>query len=172
MTFMTDVVVIGAGQSGLATTVRCMPAALARSCSRRGTWPTIATRIPTRVSALSWSVPATPPCRSPASSPRSQLCRWRAAARSHSCRKCRGGEDVHYWLEATGFDLLPPAWLRHYADGRTVDDTGKYQHALETGHLTGAPCSRRSPATASSGRTEHASTSTPDHASWPGVRGP
>jgi putative flavoprotein involved in K+ transport len=53
--------------------------------------------------------------------------------------QCRGGKDVHYWLKATGFDLLPPEWLRHYLGGRTVDDTGKYQHALETGQLGRRP---------------------------------
>jgi len=47
--------------------------------------------------------------------------------------QCRGGRDLHYWLEATGFDLLPPEWLRHYLGGRTVVDTGKYQHALAAG---------------------------------------
>jgi putative flavoprotein involved in K+ transport len=49
--------------------------------------------------------------------------------------QCRGGKDVHYWLQVTGFDLLPPEWLRRYLGGSTVDDTGKYQHALETGQL-------------------------------------
>jgi putative flavoprotein involved in K+ transport len=51
--------------------------------------------------------------------------------------QCRDGKDVHYWYQATGFDLLPPEWLRYYlrGRGRTVDDTGKYQHALETGQL-------------------------------------
>lgn len=53
--------------------------------------------------------------------------------------QCRGGRDVHYWYQATGFDLLPAEWLRHYFRGRTVDDTGKYQHALETGQLDRRP---------------------------------
>jgi putative flavoprotein involved in K+ transport len=53
--------------------------------------------------------------------------------------QCRGGKDVHYWYQATGFDLLPPEWLRRYLGGRTVDDTGKYQHALETGQLGRRP---------------------------------
>jgi putative flavoprotein involved in K+ transport len=53
--------------------------------------------------------------------------------------QCRGGKDVHYWLKATGFDLLPPEWLRRYFSGRTVDDTGKYQHALKTGQLGRRP---------------------------------
>lgn len=49
--------------------------------------------------------------------------------------QCLGGKDVHYWLRETGFDLLPPEWLRHYFGGSTVDDTGKYQHAVESGQL-------------------------------------
>jgi len=53
--------------------------------------------------------------------------------------QCRGGKDVHYWLQATGFDLLPPEWLRRYFGGRPVDDTGKYQHALETGQYDQRP---------------------------------
>jgi putative flavoprotein involved in K+ transport len=53
--------------------------------------------------------------------------------------QCRDGKDVHYWLQVTGFDLLPPEWLRRYFGGRTVDDTGKYQHALETGQLGRRP---------------------------------
>ncbi len=53
--------------------------------------------------------------------------------------QCRAGQDMHHWLEATGFDLLPPEWLRHYLGGRTVVDTGKYQHALATGQLGRRP---------------------------------
>jgi len=53
--------------------------------------------------------------------------------------QCRGGRDVHYWLQVSGFDLLPPDWLRRYFGGRTVDDTGKYQHAPETGQLDRRP---------------------------------
>jgi len=53
--------------------------------------------------------------------------------------QCRGGQDVHLWLKTTGFDLLPPEWLRRYFGGRTVDDTGKYQHALETGQFDRRP---------------------------------
>ena len=51
----------------------------------------------------------------------------------------RDGQDLHYWLKATGFDLLPPEWLRHYLSGRWVVDTGKYQHALATGQLDRRP---------------------------------
>lgn len=50
-----------------------------------------------------------------------------------------GGQDLHYWLKATGFDLLPPEWLRHYLGGRWVVDTGKYQYALRTGQLDRRP---------------------------------
>ena len=34
--------------------------------------------------------------------------------------QCRGGQDLHYWLVTTGFDLLPPEWLRHYLGDRWV----------------------------------------------------
>jgi putative flavoprotein involved in K+ transport len=53
--------------------------------------------------------------------------------------QCRGGRDLYYWLTAIGFDLLPPEWLRHYLGGRTVLDTGKYQHAVATGQLDRRP---------------------------------
>jgi putative flavoprotein involved in K+ transport len=53
--------------------------------------------------------------------------------------QCRDGQDMHYWLKTTGFDLLPPQWLRHYLGGRTVVDTGKYQHAVATGQLDRRP---------------------------------
>jgi putative flavoprotein involved in K+ transport len=51
----------------------------------------------------------------------------------------QGGRDLHYWLKTTGFDLLPPEWLRHYLSGRWVVDTGKYQHALQAGQLDRRP---------------------------------
>ena len=44
--------------------------------------------------------------------------------------QCRGGRDLHHWLVTSGFDLLPPEWLRHYLGDRWVVDTGKYRHAL------------------------------------------
>jgi len=50
-----------------------------------------------------------------------------------------GGHDSHYWLKTTGFDLLPPEWLRHYLGNRWVVDTGKYQHAIATGQLDRRP---------------------------------
>jgi putative flavoprotein involved in K+ transport len=53
--------------------------------------------------------------------------------------QCRGGQDLHYWLEASGFDLLPPEWLRHYLGDHWVVDTGKYHHALEMGQLDRRP---------------------------------
>ena len=53
--------------------------------------------------------------------------------------QCWDGHDLHYWLATTGFDLLPPEWLRHYLGGRTVLDTGKYQHAVATGQLDRRP---------------------------------
>ena len=51
----------------------------------------------------------------------------------------RDGQDLHYWLKTTGFDLLPPEWLPHYLSGRWVVDTGKYQHAVATGQLDRRP---------------------------------
>jgi len=53
--------------------------------------------------------------------------------------QCRGGQDLHHWLVTSGFDLLPPEWLRHYLGGRWVVDTGKYRHALQTGQLDRRP---------------------------------
>jgi putative flavoprotein involved in K+ transport len=50
-----------------------------------------------------------------------------------------GGHDLHYWLKTTGFDLLPPEWLRHYLGGRWVVDTGKYENAVATGQLDRRP---------------------------------
>jgi putative flavoprotein involved in K+ transport len=51
----------------------------------------------------------------------------------------RGGQDLHYWLVSSGFDLLPPEWLSHYLGDRWVVDTGKYRHALEAGQLDSRP---------------------------------
>jgi putative flavoprotein involved in K+ transport len=51
----------------------------------------------------------------------------------------RGGQDLHHWLATTGFDLLPPQWLRHYLGDRWVVDTGKYRHALEAGWMDRRP---------------------------------
>jgi len=61
-----------------------------------------------------------------------------AAARALQARG-NGGRDLHYWLKTTGFDLLPPQWLRHYLGDRWVVDTGKYQHAVATGQLDRRP---------------------------------
>jgi putative flavoprotein involved in K+ transport len=51
----------------------------------------------------------------------------------------RDGQDLHHWLVTSGFDLLPPEWLRHYLGGRWVVDAGKYQHALEAGWMDRRP---------------------------------
>jgi putative flavoprotein involved in K+ transport len=53
--------------------------------------------------------------------------------------QCRDGRDLHYWLAASGFDLLPPEWLSHYLGDHWVVDTGKYRHALEAGQLDRRP---------------------------------
>jgi putative flavoprotein involved in K+ transport len=53
--------------------------------------------------------------------------------------QCRDGQDLHYWLVASGFDLLPPKWLSRYLGDHWVVDTGKYRHALETGLMDHRP---------------------------------
>ncbi|GIJ78719.1 monooxygenase [Micromonospora phaseoli] len=47
-----------------------------------------------------------------------------------------GGHDLHHWLEVTGFDALPPAWLARFVDRTLVLDTGSYQEAITSGRLT------------------------------------
>jgi putative flavoprotein involved in K+ transport len=51
----------------------------------------------------------------------------------------RGGQDLHYWLASSGFDLLPPQWLSHYLGDHWVVDTGKYRHAVETRQMDQRP---------------------------------
>ena len=68
--------------------------------------------------------------------------------------QCRGGRDLHHWLVTSGFDLLPPEWLRHYLGDHWVVDTGKYRHALETGQMDCRPMFTGLAPIASSGRTE------------------
>jgi len=51
----------------------------------------------------------------------------------------RGGQDLHYWLVSSGFDLLPPQWLSHYLGDHWVVDTGKYRHAVETRQMDQRP---------------------------------
>lgn len=42
----------------------------------------------------------------------------------------RDGRDLHYWLDVTGFDRLPPAWLAQFVTQTLVLDTGGYAEAL------------------------------------------
>jgi len=51
----------------------------------------------------------------------------------------RGGQDLHYLLAASGFDLLPPQWLSHYLGDHWVVDTGKYRHAVENRQMDQRP---------------------------------
>jgi putative flavoprotein involved in K+ transport len=44
-----------------------------------------------------------------------------------------GGKDLHYWLERTGFDDLPPEWLARLIPDTLVTDTGRYRAAVESG---------------------------------------
>jgi putative flavoprotein involved in K+ transport len=50
-----------------------------------------------------------------------------------------GGHDLHHWLEVTGFDSLPPAWLAHFVGQTLVLDTGIYQDAMTSGRLARRP---------------------------------
>lgn len=53
--------------------------------------------------------------------------------------QCHDDRDLHHWLASSGFDLLPPEWLRHYLGDHWVVDTGKYRHALESGLMDRRP---------------------------------
>jgi putative flavoprotein involved in K+ transport len=41
--------------------------------------------------------------------------------------------DLHHWLETTGFDHLPAAWLQQLVNRPLVLDTGDYARALDSG---------------------------------------
>jgi len=43
------------------------------------------------------------------------------------------GRDLHYWLQRTGFDDLPPEWLARLIPDTLVTDTGRYRAAVESG---------------------------------------
>lgn len=49
------------------------------------------------------------------------------------------GRDLHYWLDSSGFDDLPPAWLAQIVQRAFVLDTGRYAEALATGRLDRRP---------------------------------
>jgi putative flavoprotein involved in K+ transport len=51
----------------------------------------------------------------------------------------RDGHDIHYWLDRTGFDDLPPEWLARILTATLVTDTGGYRRALDTGKLDRRP---------------------------------
>ena len=51
------------------------------------------------------------------------------------------GRDLHYWLDRSGFDDLPPGWLVCVFSNTLVTDTGGYRHALDTGKLDHRPLS-------------------------------
>lgn len=52
------------------------------------------------------------------------------------------GRDLHYWLEATRFDQLPAAWLRHVVRKPLVLDTGDYRKAIDSGRVERRPMFR------------------------------
>lgn len=62
------------------------------------------------------------------------------------------GHDLHYWLDVTRFDALPPAWLAHFVSQTLVLDTGAYQEAMAAGLFT---------------RRSMFATFTPEGVSWP-----
>ncbi|SDU73861.1 flavin-containing monooxygenase [Jiangella alkaliphila] len=45
------------------------------------------------------------------------------------------GRDLHHWLDVTGFDHLPAAWLRHIVRKPLVLDTGHYHEAIASGQV-------------------------------------
>lgn len=120
MTVLADVLVIGAGQSGLAAT---------RALQAQGS-PIVLEHLGERVVIVGAGNSAVQVGHELAPVATVSLATRQPIV---FVPQCRDGKDVHYWLKTTGFDLLPPEWLRRYFSGRTVDDTGRYQHALETG---------------------------------------
>ena len=44
-----------------------------------------------------------------------------------------GGKDVHYWLQETGFDSLPAAWLHKISGGSLITDSVGFQQTLADG---------------------------------------
>lgn len=49
------------------------------------------------------------------------------------------GHDLHHWLDVTGFDMLPPAWLARFVTQTLVLDTGAYADAVASGLLPRRP---------------------------------
>ena len=80
-----------------------------------------------------------------------------------------GGKDVHYWLQETGFDSLPAAWLHKISGGSLITDSVGFQQTLADGLVTCNLCSSRSTATRSFGARTSASRST--RSSWPPATG-
>jgi putative flavoprotein involved in K+ transport len=50
-----------------------------------------------------------------------------------------GGQDVHYWLHATGFDSLPAGWLDKIAGGSVITDSVGFRQTLAEGLLDVRP---------------------------------
>ena len=50
-----------------------------------------------------------------------------------------GGKDVHYWLQETGFDSLPAAWLDKITGGSVITDSVGLRQALADGLLDVRP---------------------------------
>ncbi|HSH32903.1 MAG TPA: NAD(P)-binding domain-containing protein, partial [Actinomycetota bacterium] len=50
-----------------------------------------------------------------------------------------GGRDVHYWFRETGFDTLPPEWLRIIINGSVVTDSVGFRQTLAEGKADRRP---------------------------------
>jgi len=50
-----------------------------------------------------------------------------------------GGEDVHYWLQETGFDTLPAQWLTKITAGSVVTDSVGFAQTLAAGLVDQRP---------------------------------
>lgn len=49
------------------------------------------------------------------------------------------GRDVHHWFRTTGFDALPPAWLRTLGHGAVITDSVGFAQTLADGLLDRRP---------------------------------
>ena len=50
-----------------------------------------------------------------------------------------GGKDVHYWLQETGFDSLPAAWLNKITGGSVITDSVNFRQTLAAGMVDVRP---------------------------------
>jgi len=155
MTPVTDVVVIGAGQSGLAAARTLQahgisPVVLEAGPEPAGSWPHYYDSLTLFSPACYSAVPGLEfpgdPDRYPHRDEVVAYLRRYAATLGTDIRTSApvtavepGGQGRFLVHTATGFDLLPLEWLVHYFGDRWVLDTGKYRHAFEAGLLDRRP---------------------------------